>query len=388
MAHNIDIQIKTIGLNTHGYKSNALYVSHLIQEYDIIFLSEHWLLKAEISLITDTSKPYHKSYFTPAEKKLSGRPYGGNCFIVRNTIAEVIEVVYQDSSIMAIKFTKLNSTYLCIGIYLTSYHDNSSIESYNTELNILTSLIKTHSDECEILLIGDFQTFPSVIYDDAIRNNCKRNPLSKPLCLFLEGNCLELIDVTNGNGPTQTYQHKTLPNSSYIDHIATFRDHSLSYKSCEVHLPNEFNMGDHQPVSITILWTPKIDDIIRKDVEKFLLPKLPWNDQKFIDQYQKEVANSLVNCDTDEHEVICKKLMQSATTAYSICFPEKKSPSFSKPWWNQETNNAKELLSVHFNAWKENGFSKENEDIFYNEKTSEKLLKMLKIKIYMILTSK
>ena len=85
---------------------------------------------------------------------------------------------------MAIKLTKLNSTYLCIGIYLTSYHDKSSIESYNTELNTLTSLIKTHSDECEILLIGDFQTFPSVIYDDAIRNNCKRNPLSKPLYLF------------------------------------------------------------------------------------------------------------------------------------------------------------------------------------------------------------
>ena len=58
--------------------------------------------------------------------------------------------------------------------------------------------------------------------------------------------------------------------------------------------------------------------------------------------------------------------MQETTTAYSICFPEKKSPSFSKPWWNQETNNAKELLSAHFNAWKENGFSKENEDVFYN----------------------
>ena len=173
MALSFNVPIKNVSLNTHGFKSNALYISNLINEYDIIFLSEHWLSKAEQSLITDISKPHHRIYFTPAEKQASGRPYGGNCFITRNTVAESTEVIYQDFNILAIKVTKMNLSYLYIGIYLTSYREKSSIESYNNELNILTSLINTYSGESEIILVGDFQAFPSTIYDDEARKSLR-----------------------------------------------------------------------------------------------------------------------------------------------------------------------------------------------------------------------
>ena len=41
----IDINISSF--NTHGFKSNALFVNNLIKHNDIIFLSEHWLSSLE-----------------------------------------------------------------------------------------------------------------------------------------------------------------------------------------------------------------------------------------------------------------------------------------------------------------------------------------------------
>ena len=89
-----------------------------------------------------------------------------------------------------------------------------------TNLNVLTSILKTNAGEYEPIIIGDFQSFPEDIYDNSPRVNHKRNPISKLLKNFLITNKVKLFDVTNGEGPTKTYRHPSLPNSSYIDHVA------------------------------------------------------------------------------------------------------------------------------------------------------------------------
>ena len=76
------IDIKVIGLNTQGLKSNGPYVTNLISGYDIIFLSEHWLSNAEKLIIEKMMKPHNSLHFTSAKKQIMGRPYGWNCFIV------------------------------------------------------------------------------------------------------------------------------------------------------------------------------------------------------------------------------------------------------------------------------------------------------------------
>ena len=73
---------------------------------------------------------------------------------------------------------------------MNRYHDTASKERYKGELDTLTNLIKSHRDECKVLLIGDFQSFPEKMYDTNARNNIKRNPLSKLLCSFLQTNGL------------------------------------------------------------------------------------------------------------------------------------------------------------------------------------------------------
>ena len=109
---------------------------------------------------------------------------------------------------------------IIIGVYLTTYQNTNSIDEYNDQLNIITGLIHSFEEEGEVIIIGDFQTFPLNMYEDTDRCSTKRNSLSLHLANFLKSNEYQLLDVVSGTGPTYTYKHHSLPNSSYIDHIA------------------------------------------------------------------------------------------------------------------------------------------------------------------------
>ena len=170
----------------------------------------------EFVILTNLSNR-HDPYFTPAEKGPNGRPFGGNCFMVSKEFKN-IKILHEDSNILAIKFNCNGVNMLIAGIYLSCYHDRSTIEKYSAQLNTLSGILEMYTDECEIMIVGDYQTFPSDVYDGVLRNNTKRNPLSPLLCSFVQEHSLELIDVTHGSGPTFTYQHKTLPNQSYVDY--------------------------------------------------------------------------------------------------------------------------------------------------------------------------
>ena len=116
----------------------------------------------------------------------AGRPYGGNCFLIRNDINNDVKVVHEDPHVLAIQIPKLNTVF--IGIYLTCYHDASSKEEYISQLNTINAIIEMYLEESEIVIMGDYQTFPSLIYDNSPRNNPKINPLSPLLKDFLSTN--------------------------------------------------------------------------------------------------------------------------------------------------------------------------------------------------------
>ena len=67
-----------------------------------------------------------------------------------------------------------------IGIYLLSSQNNrSSLEEHQNQLDIIKGIINNFEDEGEVIIIGDFQTFPHKIYDIVDRCNPKRNNYSK-----------------------------------------------------------------------------------------------------------------------------------------------------------------------------------------------------------------
>ena len=226
--------------------------------------------------------------------------------------------------------------------------------------------------DCEPLIIGDFQSFPEKIYDNYNRANPKRNPLSKILSTFIRQNNLKLIDITNGSGPIVTYNHCTLNNSSYIDHIAVFEDSDLELSNCKVHELNPLNVSDHVPVSI-VMETSNVtlDDVINEELPNTFLPKHYWKDANFLTNYKEIIRKNLnVSCENTNSESslmdMFNILTDSATQAASATYYNNKDRwVFSKSWWTPELSKAKSILSTHFKIWKAAGFLKD-EGIIHN----------------------
>ena len=364
--------INITSLNTQGLKSNIDYVSSMLKTNDILFICEHWLSNAEKIILKNISEKTHRLYFTPAEKAPAGRPFGGNCFLIRNQFADDIKIMHEDSNILAIQISSNDLNLIIIGLYLTCYHDNKSVEKYSDQLNTVSALIEMYMDESEVIIIGDYQTFPSVIYDTMERNSPKRNPLSPLLRSFLEENNLELFDVTYGRGPTFTYQHKTLKNQSYLDHVALFKDTNTKIKTCTVYQLDANNMSDHQPVTTTIEIdkTPTLPSIINNDLTRNgnYIPKNAWSKPDFIKIYQNNLANRL-NADTINDMTIKSlhnTILESASSAFKETQQMKRKTPFSKSWWTPELSRCKKILSTHFNGWRDEGFPREPNNLSFN----------------------
>ena len=365
-GNNKELQVTSI--NTQGLKSNSEYLSSLLDTNDIIFVCEHWLSNAEEVLAENLSNRHYVK-FTPAEKGPNGRPYGGNCFLVSKKLKNT-KIVHEDSNILAMQFKCNNVNMLIIGLYLTCYRDQSSIEKYSSQLNTISGIIEMYVDECEIMIVGDYQAFPSDIYDTTSRNSTKRNPLSPLLCSFVQEHSLELIDVTRGSGPTFSYQHKTLPNQSYVDHVCVLQDSSLDVDSCVVHPLEGNNISDHQPVTTKLLFSndPSLTSIVEEDITKYgnFIPKSYWKKPDFIESYQRHLTSKMSSCETDiSPDKLHDVLLESAKAAYEATAKTPKHP-FSKSWWTPELTTCKNILSQHFNIWRDEGFPRDVENLSFN----------------------
>ena len=244
-------KITALSLNCHGIKSNIPYIQYLTNHFHAIFLSEHWLSNLEDILLHNISQTHH-IVFHAAQKHASGRPFGGNCFLLQKTLFSSIEVIHEDEHIFVIKVLIHGTPLILVGLYLTSCRNTESIHEYKSQLNTLSNIFSQHIDEAEFIVYGDFQSFPSNIYDNYNRNHAVRNRLSPLLSSFLSDNNLELVDVTRGKGPVYSYKHASLNHESYIDHIAILQNTSLEIESSGIVERHSLNTSDHLPTFVTI----------------------------------------------------------------------------------------------------------------------------------------
>jgi len=76
----IKSDLKLISYNCRGFNSyKSAYISHLLQNCDILFLQEHWLSEGQLSIFDSLSGMHSASGICGFDNKqvLSGRPYGG-----------------------------------------------------------------------------------------------------------------------------------------------------------------------------------------------------------------------------------------------------------------------------------------------------------------------
>nr|XP_047144829.1 uncharacterized protein LOC124818292 [Hydra vulgaris] len=308
-------------LRGRSLKSNSCYISTIINSFDIIFLSEHRLSNVERFILYDLSAPTHQIFFHSAEKKEYGRPFGGNAFLVCKNLLLSLHVIHEDEHILAIKGSYGNSVFIFIGVYLTSCRNTSeSLKQYLSQLSVIASIINTYEDEEECITAGDFQLFPENIYDTEVRNNQTRNNFSRHLSNFLETNELSFLDIISGTGPTYTYKHKTLNNSSYIDHIA-----------------------------------------------------YAWKDDNFIEIYNRNLSQFFEDyafigeAIEKQTQTTCEKINNAAALAMKECYQKKEFCIYSKSWWTPEVKLCKDILSFHFKEWKKCNYCRSQESISFNK---------------------
>ena len=363
-------KLKIISLNCNGYKSNHHYIdSLLIPNFDIIFLCETWLLDSEKHLLHNYKSDF-SVYFTPGKKHHSGRPFGGNTLFIRNSSIQKVDLILKEDYATTVKIDTDSSSYLLTGVYLQSTSsDPDYLDVYQEQINTIARTFKHFEDCCETIVLGDFQSCPTEPLSPRSR---KTNSLSHILDEFITDHSLCPIDIKNGTGPTYTYQHATLPNQSYIDHILVSINTIDACEKILVHEPHHLNTGDHLPVSAQIKLTSqiRIPHTPRSDVD--FIPNYMWKNSEFINLYKKHLLDSFedttsINTIQERIDYLHKSLKNSALNAYAQLKKENTFHFFkAKSWWTSELSEKQKSLRTFFNIWRDQGFPKDENNVTYN----------------------
>ena len=107
------------------------------------------------------------------------------CFLIRKNKLDVVHIIHEDEHILCIKLLKNNKCFIIAGVYLQSCHDNNqSVDLYETQLNSLNGIINSFMDEGEIIILGDFQSFPKHQFEHFNRTSRTFNHFSCSLKRF------------------------------------------------------------------------------------------------------------------------------------------------------------------------------------------------------------
>ena len=274
---------------------------------------------------------------------------------------------------------------ILIGVYLTACRNTvESSNNYSCQLTILSGLLEQYSDEAEFIFCGDFQAFPTLIYDTETRNHPTRNCFSPYLASFLSTNELELIDVVSGAGPNFTYHHVSLNHKSYIDHVAVLKNSTLDIISCGTLESHSLNTSDHFPVFLSVTFnpdeTPKLHP--ESNVPETSLPSYTWKNSQFLKLYQDNIQgcfnNKPFDCTNIDEEIewLYNSLKSCALRAYHCVETVHNHNIRTKPWWTNELSKLKKDLSYFNNQWKDANFPYNPDNVYFcRYKFSRKLFR-------------
>ena len=170
-----------VGLNCHGFKTNADYIKGLSESHEILFLSELWITEAEKTLLHNYNKDFN-IYFQPANQGLSGRPYGGTALLIKKSLPAP-ELIQKNEYATIVKLKLQNFDLLVIGVYLQSTSSNSTFKDrYYAQLSNIGGMIKQFENTSETIILGDLQSCPSTHSSERLT---KQNTLTEPLNEFI-----------------------------------------------------------------------------------------------------------------------------------------------------------------------------------------------------------
>ena len=366
------MNFKLTTYNSQGHGLNKLeYLSHLLQDCDILLWQEHWYFNKEL----DTLECKFGDTFIYGvsgmddDLLLTGRPYGG-CAILyhKNLPFKVHQIPSHNKRYCAIRMSFNDIDILVINVYMPCdipYDKGNSDEYTSVLIDIKSTILQS---DCNYVIIGgDFNA----------NLNLKTSVNVNSLTSFLSGE--SLLPCKNHGEIDYTFESKISYKKSILDHFFV-SDNFVNQSHLSGVAYGGDNLSDHCPLSLVV--NVKSDVLnTRNSVcdlnadNKGTLISINWRkasaeslcDYKLtLDEYlhQVPIPWSAIKC-TDVNcrihneniEKFHNDLIQAAIYSSQISLPVKQSKTLSKciSGWKDHVSDYKGKACLWHYIWKQNG---------------------------------
>ncbi len=370
-------QISITSFNANGFCSSKPYINHLIETFDIVGVTEHWLSGPELGKLDTftgndvTSKCHDNLIDNPPER---GRGYGGVAIYWKdNIVAYPIDIPCD--RLIGIRVKQDLKDLCVVNVYLP---DKGNIKESAYVFECIEKLLIRYRDNCDIIIIGDYNLQFCKLYGERGRIDTEMSVEAYKLCDIMYNECYQLIcyDMSEkGSGPTYSYcrsNHKT-----WINHVFGSVEIYDRVLSCGILFEHNLNVSDHLPVYIVIKTNKK--ELTRNVIENVPLNKINWSkcnsdeiiaytelcEQTFI---HYDVESEGVNIDHCVNFILSKLKLTGQKTRRKYNHNAR-----GKPYWGKELSDLVKAKKVSYKKWVQAGKPTDPENIVYiNHKESKK----------------
>jgi len=266
--------LKIFCLNTYGFYRNRLFISSIINDYDILILVETWLTDGELikNIIATDSHEISFRNATKAYDKAKGHGRGGICVLVRKNIKYKPRFHSNGICTINIKGTTI------MGVYLPfNKKENESI--FRLELEVFKDIVmECNVKDKDLIAIGDFN----------VDFKAKMSTHSKLLVNILRDTNMIPFDMIYWHDKVITY-HKD-NDKTHIDHVIG-NENNNNLIDIFLFTDTSLNRSDHYGIVVTT--KIKIDPNYVAPTHETQLYRYYWNMQYFINNYKNTLSSTL-----------------------------------------------------------------------------------------------
>jgi len=289
--------LKILSYNCRGYNiTKRNYVASLMAKCNILFLQEHWLSDAQLSLLSSISDgvSFHAISGFGNSEVLAGRPYGGCAILYQSALLVNMCPISVDSRrICAVRVCSDSIKLLLVNVYMPYEDNDDNIDEFVSILTLVEDLIRGNSD-CHLVLGGDFNV------------DFRRERVHTAL---LTGFCEDIGLMSITNHPSYKVDYTYNFNMSYFSIIDHFILSSALYNECmsdAVVFHDIDNLSDHEPIMLQI----NIDVASITLRSRIYTPRASWvkASESNINDYRLALSTNLKHLELPTAMLLCSDM--------------------------------------------------------------------------------
>ena len=357
------MNLKVCSYNCKNVKSSRAELVKCVNEFDIIFLQETWLMESELTLLSEISTNHYAvgiSSMDTTNGVITGRPYGGIGILWHKSIGPSCTVIRypKEPRLMAVEVRANGQKVLFINVYLPFCCDEN-LPDFQYYLAKLNDIIESY-DSPYVVVIGDFNA-----------DTRSTQKFGSELLDFCQDEGLILSDLVHVKDHTNNFtfvsNHGT---KSWLDHVmATNSGHSII---SNIYINYSIISSDHHPIvtefDLTLERAETVEHIMPT-------PKVNWDlvSKDDCEQYHRYTEEALSGIYLDHDLILCddvkckkashktainqmyKSTINTLLKSAEFLLQQPKLRHKKIPGWNEYVKQSHELARDSFLFWRANG---------------------------------